>query len=134
MADSEIRRAVDVLLARGTVAFPTDTVYGLGAHGLDPEAVRKVFRAKHRSVDMPVPLLVADLDMLRSLVLDIPDLGIDTPYRLPWQPPSWPRLLARAPTFPDSRAQPPAMKSALSWGGPWTGWWKGNAGASKSPQ
>ena len=44
----EIERAAKILRVGGLVAFPTETVYGLGAHALDPKAVRKIFTAKER--------------------------------------------------------------------------------------
>lgn len=49
------------------VAFPTETVYGLGADGLNPQAVEKIFKAKGRPADHPVILHVADIDHARRL-------------------------------------------------------------------
>ena len=51
-----IERAAVVIKAGGLVAFPTETVYGLGANGLDPEASRKVYAAKGRPSDNPLIL------------------------------------------------------------------------------
>ncbi len=48
MASSAMKRAAEVLRSGGTVAFPTETVYGLGANALDPRAVEKIFLAKER--------------------------------------------------------------------------------------
>ena len=73
---AQLSKAVEVLRQGGTVAYPTDTVYGLGANGLDPAAVRRVFQVKVRPLTMPVPLLVADLDMLRSVVDDLPAFAV----------------------------------------------------------
>jgi L-threonylcarbamoyladenylate synthase len=60
---SEMGRIVnetrDLLRRGGTVVYPTDTAYGLGAHALQPEAVRRVFREKNRSPDKPVSLCVS---------------------------------------------------------------------------
>jgi L-threonylcarbamoyladenylate synthase len=50
----KLREAAEVLLAGGLVAFPTETVYGLGALALDPEAVLRIFEAKGRPADDPV--------------------------------------------------------------------------------
>ncbi|MDR1376415.1 MAG: L-threonylcarbamoyladenylate synthase, partial [Synergistaceae bacterium] len=59
--DSEIvARAAAILKNGGLVAFPTETVYGLGANGLSSEAVNKIFRAKGRPADNPLILHVAD--------------------------------------------------------------------------
>ena len=55
------------------VALPTETVYGLGANGLDPEAVAKIFVTKGRPQDNPLILHIADADQLEKLCHDIPD-------------------------------------------------------------
>ncbi|HEU5256876.1 MAG TPA: Sua5/YciO/YrdC/YwlC family protein, partial [Vicinamibacterales bacterium] len=49
-----IRRAAECLRAGGLVAFPTETVYGLGAHALDRLAVQRVFAAKERPAHDPL--------------------------------------------------------------------------------
>lgn len=67
-----IEEAAHVLRKGGTVAFPTETVYGLGANGLDEEAVAKIFRAKGRPADNPLILHVATLEELTLLVREIP--------------------------------------------------------------
>ena len=53
------------------VAFPTETVYGLGADGLNEEAVAKIFAAKGRPQDNPLILHIATLDMLDPLVKEV---------------------------------------------------------------
>ena len=55
------------------VAIPTETVYGLGADGLNPEAVAKIFEAKGRPQDNPLILHIADSDQLDSLCHDVPE-------------------------------------------------------------
>ena len=52
--------AADILKNGGLVAIPTETVYGLGANGLDEAAVAKIFEAKGRPQDNPLILHVAD--------------------------------------------------------------------------
>jgi len=52
--EAEYRRAVELLLAGELVAFPTETVYGLGADAADPQAVAKIFAAKGRPADHPL--------------------------------------------------------------------------------
>lgn len=54
-----IRQAAAIIRSGGLVAFPTETVYGLGADGLNPQAVRRIFAAKGRPVDNPLILHVA---------------------------------------------------------------------------
>lgn len=56
----DIEKAAEILLRGGLVAFPTETVYGLGANGLNPQAVEAIFAAKGRPADNPVILHVAD--------------------------------------------------------------------------
>ncbi len=61
-------------LARGeVVAFPTETVYGLGAHGLDPEAVARIYAAKGRPAWNPLILHVPDVEGARALTRVWPD-------------------------------------------------------------
>jgi L-threonylcarbamoyladenylate synthase len=63
-------------LERGdVVAFPTETLYGLGADALDSDAVDRVFQLKGRDPANPIPVLVADRAMLVRLVSEIPPLA-----------------------------------------------------------
>ncbi|WP_394846602.1 threonylcarbamoyl-AMP synthase [Pendulispora brunnea] len=64
---ADIAAAVRILRAGGLVAFPTETVYGLGARGLDPEAVGRIFRAKGRPRSHPLILHVLGDDEAREL-------------------------------------------------------------------
>jgi len=66
--DPVILEAAALLRAGGLVAFPTETVYGLGADGLNPEAVAKIYAAKGRPATNPVILHVADAAAARALV------------------------------------------------------------------
>src|SRR5687768_8794612 len=61
-----IDAAVDVLRGGGLVAFPTETVYGLGADASNPEAVRRLFAVKGRPLDHPVIVHIADGMHLRQ--------------------------------------------------------------------
>lgn len=67
-----ISRAAEILRAGGTVAFPTETVYGLGANALDAAAVAKIFAAKERPGWDPVIAHVSDLEMVGK-VAEVPD-------------------------------------------------------------
>lgn len=58
----------------GLVIFPTETVYGLGANGLDENAVKNIFLAKGRNSDNPLILHISDLKMLQMIVTDISPL------------------------------------------------------------
>ena len=60
-AAGAVDEAVRVLRGGGLVAYPTDTLYGLGADPRQPEAVERLFRAKGRAAEKAVPLVAADL-------------------------------------------------------------------------
>lgn len=64
---TEIERAAQLLRAGRLVAFPTETVYGLGANALDEAAVRRIFEAKGRPLSSPLIVHVTSIDMARSL-------------------------------------------------------------------
>ncbi|NYT00942.1 MAG: threonylcarbamoyl-AMP synthase [Methanocellales archaeon] len=68
----KIRIAAEVIRNGGLVAFPTETVYGLGADAINPEAVASIFRAKNRPVDNPIIVHVADKEEVYKLTEDIP--------------------------------------------------------------
>lgn len=65
-------KCADILRRGGTVAFPTETVYGLGANGLMPEAIRKIYQVKGRPSDNPLILHIAHIAEIQSLVETIP--------------------------------------------------------------
>ena len=67
-----VAHAAKCLQRCGLVAFPTETVYGLGAHALDPSAVRRIFVAKGRPATDPLIIHVADLDHAKPLVVVLP--------------------------------------------------------------
>jgi L-threonylcarbamoyladenylate synthase len=64
--------AAKFLRAGGVVAFPTETVYGLGANALDAGAVKKIFRAKGRPSDNPLIVHIASLDQLSEVAARVP--------------------------------------------------------------
>lgn len=71
-----IRRAVDVLRAGGLIGLPTETVYGLAADALAPEAVRGIFAAKGRPADHPLIVHLPDADHLPRWASSIPKEAI----------------------------------------------------------
>lgn len=71
-----VARAASVLRKGGLVAFPTDTLYALGADASNPLAIERLFAAKGRSRKAPIPLLVADLMMAIQLVGELPDAAV----------------------------------------------------------
>jgi L-threonylcarbamoyladenylate synthase len=70
---SEVAGAVDALRAGELVAFPTETVYGLGADAANAQAVRRLFAVKGRPADHPVIVHVARTSQLDDLARDVPD-------------------------------------------------------------
>ena len=74
MLDEEaIARAGEILKQGGLVAFPTETVYGLGGNALDPEASKKIYAAKGRPSDNPLIVHIADMESLERLVTEVPE-------------------------------------------------------------
>jgi len=71
--DAVLDEAAEIIRRGGTVAFPTETVYGLGANGLDPEAVRKIFEAKERPPGNPLSLLVHSGEDVGKVAKNIPE-------------------------------------------------------------
>lgn len=61
----------EILRENGTVAFPTETVYGLGANALDDVAIAKIYEAKGRPSDNPLIVHISDIGMLDALALEI---------------------------------------------------------------
>ncbi len=76
--NSTVQIAADILKNGGLVALPTETVYGLGANGLDEAAVAKIFVAKGRPQDNPLILHVADARQMEDICHSIPEAA----YRL----------------------------------------------------
>ena len=70
-----IKRAGDILKAGGLVAFPTETVYGLGGNALDPQASMKIYAAKGRPSDNPLIVHIAEIDQLAKITTEIPAQG-----------------------------------------------------------
>ena len=71
--EKEIREAGAILAGGGLIAFPTETVYGLGADAFNPAAVRKVFEAKGRPADNPLIVHIADKSQIYELAEEVPE-------------------------------------------------------------
>ena len=67
-----LARALAVLNAGGLVAFPTDTVYGVGALAFDGRAIQSIYAAKDRPAEKAIPVLIGGLDDLAKVAIDIP--------------------------------------------------------------
>lgn len=70
--EAVIQAAGKILKSGGLVAFPTETVYGLGANALDEEAAKKIYAAKGRPSDNPLIVHIADLQALEEIAVNIP--------------------------------------------------------------
>src|SRR5262245_46824378 len=70
-----IQEAAELIRAGELVAFPTETVYGLGADALNPEAARKIFEVKGRPADNPMIVHVDDVRKARELSAEWPQLA-----------------------------------------------------------
>ena len=73
--DEELAEAAQILRDGGLVAFPTETVYGLGANALDEAAAKKIYAAKGRPSDNPLIAHISCLEELKPLVAYIPEAG-----------------------------------------------------------
>ena len=97
--DAAIDYAVDLLRRGRLVAFPTETVYGLGADASNPDAVRRIFLAKGRPADHPLIVHIADADSLNDWALTVPEAARQLAARF------WPGPLAlilnKKPEVPD---------------------------------
>ncbi|HOS77873.1 MAG TPA: L-threonylcarbamoyladenylate synthase [Syntrophales bacterium] len=71
-----LARALALLRRGGTVAYPTETFYGLGADALNEAAVRKIYAIKGRGFRNPLPVIIGARDDLTSLVADVPDVAL----------------------------------------------------------
>ena len=71
----QVNRGIAILRSGGVVAFPTDTVYGLGASSNLPEAIEKVFQIKERPHEMALPLLLADESQVPSVAQSVPHIA-----------------------------------------------------------
>ncbi|MGA2356393.1 MAG: L-threonylcarbamoyladenylate synthase [Terriglobales bacterium] len=96
---AEIARAAQILRAGRLVAFPTETVYGLGANALDANAVARIYAVKGRPATSPLIVHVASIEMAQSLVATWPEPA-DRLARKFWPGPLT-LVLEKQPSIPD---------------------------------
>lgn len=98
-SDSDLKIAAELIKKGETVAFPTETVYGLGANALDGEAVKRIFRAKGRPSDNPLIVHIADADAADDFADNISDAAREVMRRF------WPGpitvILKKKPCIPN---------------------------------
>ncbi len=68
-----ISRALTVLQAGGLIAFPTDTVYGVGALAFDGKAIESIYAAKNRPMEKAIPILISDTEELTKVAFEVPE-------------------------------------------------------------
>lgn len=73
LTEEQFGEAADLLKKGELVAFPTETVYGLGGNALDPDAARKIYAAKGRPSDNPLIVHICNTEALSVLASDVPD-------------------------------------------------------------
>ena len=71
----QVEKSISILKKGGVVAFPTDTVYGLGACANIESAVERLYRVKKRPQDMPLPLLLANTSQIREVAERVPEIA-----------------------------------------------------------
>ena len=98
------------------MAFPTETVYGLGANALDPEAVERIYEAKGRPHSSPIIIHVSSLEMVRQVVAEWPEAAQKLAEKF------WPGPLTLV--LPKTAAVPESGDCGAAYGG------RADAGAS----
>ena len=96
---SPIKDAAAKLRSGGLVAFPTETVYGLGANALDAAAVQKIYELKGRPAASPLIVHVASIEMAREIVSEWPPLAEELARK--WWPGPLTLVLPKKPVIPD---------------------------------
>jgi L-threonylcarbamoyladenylate synthase len=95
-----IQQALEVLNKGGLVAFPTDTVYGVGALAFDGAAVEAIYTAKDRPIEKAIPVLIGDTADMEMVGMSIPQIA----YRLAAR--FWPGpltvVIPKKPTIPEA--------------------------------
>jgi len=99
-APGALDRAVETLGRGEVVAFPTDTVYGLGAHAFLPRAVLHLYAIKERPSNLAIPLLLADAEALDAVCQPVPAEARTLAHHF-W-PGALSLVLPRAPAVPDA--------------------------------
>ena len=73
--EDSIQRSLVILKRGGLVAFPTDTVYGVGALAFDEKAVESIYAAKDRPVEKAIPILIGGPEDLDKVTVDVPPIA-----------------------------------------------------------
>ena len=105
--DNTIPHALEILKRGGLVAFPTDTVYGVGALAFDEKAVESIYNAKDRPVEKAIPILIGGPEDLDKVTGEIPPLAAKLAARF------WPGpltlIIPKHPNLPDVVSAGPSV-------------------------
>jgi L-threonylcarbamoyladenylate synthase len=100
-------RALEILQLGGLVAFPTDTVYGVGALAFNGAAVESIYAAKDRLVEKAIPVLIGDVDDLAKVSAEVPEIALKLAARF------WPGPLTvvvpKHPELPEAVSATPTV-------------------------
>ena len=100
--------ALQILRSGGLIAFPTDTVYGVGSLAFDQSAIESIYVTKYRPLEKAIPILISDVDDLEKIAVDIPPLAHRLASRF------WPGPLTII--LPKHPSLPPAVSSTSNVG------------------
>ena len=103
-----LARALELLHSGGLVAFPTDTVYGVGALAFDGKAIESIYAAKDRPVEKAIPILIGHTNELDKVAIDIPESAHELASRF------WPGPLTIL--VPKRADLPPAVSATATVG------------------
>jgi L-threonylcarbamoyladenylate synthase len=104
----QLNIALDILQQGGLVAFPTDTVYGLGSLAFNQQAIESIYTAKQRPIEKAIPILIADIDEAGKVADSIPELARQLTRRF------WPGPLTCI--LPKKQTLPPAVSATATVG------------------
>lgn len=118
--------ALEILKGGGLIAFPTDTVYGVGALAFDGAAVESIYIAKGRPAEKAIPVLIGDADDLAKVSLDISEIAVKLANRFLPGPltlvvpkhPDLPEVVSSRPTVGVRVPDHPVARSLLRAAGP----------------
>lgn len=103
---TEIEKALAVLRNGGIVAFPTDTVYGVGALAFDNLAIESIYAAKRRPIEKAIPVLIGAVEDFDKVAIDVPKMAYIFAERF------WPGALTCV--VPKNEALPPAISATAT--------------------
>ena len=102
-----IMLACVVIRSGGLIAFPTDTLYGLGCDPHLPIALQKIYAAKGRSASKAIPVLISHADQLESLVSGLPEQALNLTEQ--WWPGALTLVLPKNPDLPPNLTPYPGL-------------------------